>query len=824
MLKCHAIGGSTAEVKYYTALGRDAHEYYSERTRPGRWFGAGAAEIGLAGDVTEEVFGNLLVGKSPDGKSVWVQPPKNSELKRRCGFDLTFQVPKSVSAAWAQASTARRDEIISACERALQNTLEVFEQFCSGTRRGRNGHVHEEAGLIGAVFQHDTARPKDGNVPDPHLHWHCVVVNMALREDGTVGAWNASPLFKKSMTVGLGTLFRAEVSKVLRDLGLSSHRPTKEKRPNEQVSWFELDCVPQSLRKEQSKRSDQIERLIKELGLSGWRAKAEAALKTREAKRVFSAGELDAAWLKSGIEHGFTRLELEQAIKQQPKVDTKAVSKECLQKAVSRLSKERSRFSTIDLIRYVAEEAQTTGAGIEDAVAVVQAAQENLRELVRLREVDGEQQWTTREILRLESRMLSRAARLADKFHHQVELPDVEAAIAKHPTLGVEQAEAIRYMTLGSDLACVNGVAGAGKSYVMSVARALWGNSGYSVVGTALQKKRARTFQEETEIDSQHIHQLLKAIDRGEVEIDAKTIICVDEAGMIGTRQMEALVTIVERAGAKLVLSGGYDQIQAIDAGAPMRVLAEQNSVCEMNEIRRQHDEWQRQLVHNLRAGEAGKVLWELVAHKCLYVGKDRFDAMAELVTDWSLRAIKETAIKECVIIAGTNEDVSILNRLAQSARFDAGHLGEQSIRVGEFDFHIGDRVMATRNSAARLIDNGMEGEITDIDGDVIRVRFDGGPHLLIDTADFKHLSLAYASTVHRSQGETKDSCFFLTDDIMTDRHQAYVGGSRHRREVKFYSDVQSGGQELDRLAKHLERERRNDLAHEYLEQTLEAL
>ena len=137
MLKAHRIGGTAAEVRYYAALGRDAHEYYSESVRPGVWLGEGAMRLGLWRDVEEDVFADLLRGKSPDGKNVWVAPPKNSKKKRRCRVDLTFQVPKSVSIALSQASPDMREEIIQRCEKALKETLRAFTEFCAVTRQKR---------------------------------------------------------------------------------------------------------------------------------------------------------------------------------------------------------------------------------------------------------------------------------------------------------------------------------------------------------------------------------------------------------------------------------------------------------------------------------------------------------------------------------------------------------------------------------------------------------------------------------------------------------------------------------------------------------------
>ena len=76
-------------------------------------------------------------------------------------------------------------------------------------------------------------------------------------------------------------------------------------------------------------------------------------------------------------------------------------------------------------------------------------------------------------------------------------------------------------------------------------------------------------------------------------------MLVVDEAGMIGSRQMERLLSAAQAAGAKVVLVGDPEQLQAIEAGAAFRAIAERVGAAEITEVRRQREAWQQ-------AGDAG--------------------------------------------------------------------------------------------------------------------------------------------------------------------------------------------------------------------------
>ena len=823
MLSIDRIGSSSAEVRYYSTLGRDAHAYYAEGQRKGRWWGSGARDVALVGDVDETRFRNILLGKSPDGESQWVRGPQDPTKQRRAGFDLTYSVPKSVSASWSQADEQGRQAIIDCCERALDTALEAMDDLCAVTRRGRNGHVQEKAKLVGAIFRHDTSRPIPGHVPDPNLHWHVVIANMAMREDGTIGAMDSRGFYRRGMKLALGTLFRTELSRELRELGLESYRPEKPNREGEKVSWFELSAVPKKLVEEMSKRRKQIERWLRKKGLSGARSSAKAALATRNKKQEFTQNELDNAWREDARKHGFSWSSLGRSKREPAPVDQAAEARKSLELAIARLSKERSRFSMLELLRFTAEEAQTRGVGIDAVRSAVDGALRHSQQLVRLLDVRGEPQWTTRELLGIEKRMLDTASRLNKSSRHTLGYGLVAEVLREFPTMRAEQTAGVRHMCIGQDIACVNGISGSGKTFMLNAARIAWERAGLKVLGTSLASKAAHGLEEASGIRSIHSHKLLYDIERGTEKLDARTVLVVDESGMLGTRMLERWTRLVEEAGAKLVLTGDHTQLQAIEAGAPFRVIAEREGVVELNEIIRQREAWQKKLVKDLRAGRSETALAELSERKLLYIGEDRDETMDRLVRDWKSVAIDRGKLSGTAIFAGTNLEVRTLNHLCQAARLQAGQLGWERLEVGDYEFRVGDRVIATRNNRPLLIRNGMSGTVTNIDGSSLRVRFQDGYQVEIDTNDYQHLALGYGMSTHKAQGATCQFGFLLMDQTMTDREQVYVGGSRAKGETRFYTDRLSGGDSTEELAKLMERSRRKDLAFEYLpEQELE--
>jgi ATP-dependent exoDNAse (exonuclease V) alpha subunit len=184
--------------------------------------------------------------------------------------------------------------------------------------------------------------------------------------------------------------------------------------------------------------------------------------------------------------------------------------------------------------------------------------------------------------------------------------------------------------------------------------------------------------------------------------LDAKTILVVDEAGMVGTRQMKALLDACKTAGAKLVLVGDARQLQPIEAGGPFAALAKVLGQAVLTEIHRQREAWAKSAVLHLAAGEAGTALAAYAERGLVAVEKTRAEAQRRLIATWARHGVSRPA--EHLILTGDNAEARELNRLAQDERLRWGKVGREFVRVGASDFHVGDRVLFTRNSRGRTV------------------------------------------------------------------------------------------------------------------------
>ena len=815
MLSYHAISATQAEVNYYANLGEN-HDYYSEEgSKPGEWWGVGAKALGLAGDVDAEEFANLLKGYSADGERPLVRNAGHS--KRRAGFDLTYSPPKSFSIAWSQAGDESRDKLEACAHRALLRALDALQRHCGLTRRGRNGIAQEDAGLTAAIFRHETARGRDGELPDAQLHFHVVLINVATRLDGTTATLDSNGgLFRRGMKHTLGTLFRAELSKELTQLGIESHRP-KKKRGEELCSWFELSAVPPSLIEAMSKRKAEIERWMRERGVSGAKAAEQAALRTRTSKRKHTFRELFTCWRRLGSEHGFGQREAEAVIQNgvPVEVNESTASKDAAERALKRIMDHQSRFSQLELVRFTAEEAQCQGVGIDSIEQVVDDTLANSEEIVVLNDVDGERQFTTKEMLAIEKRMLDTATRLSEKRDHAIPLGKALSLMRQTPSLRPDQRKAITHMTTGSDIACVTGIAGSGKSFTLGVAKDIFERAGYEVLGTTLAAKASRGLEEGSGIRSFHIHKLLQEMEAGRLKLCSKTCLVIDESGLVGTRTMAKLTSLIEKASGKLLLVGDHKQLQAISAGSPFRCIGESVGTVELTKIIRQREAWAKQVVYDLRDGEADRALQALSERGRLFIGADRDAAISRLVSDWKEKALGGF-VSDNLVLAGTNEEVRELNLRCQHERKLAGELNDVWLDVDETRFHVHDRVMITRNYRPLGLQNGMMGQVTGILDGRVRIRIDGGYHVDIDTGGFSHISLAYSMSGHKAQGVSVENAWILTGDSMTDREMSYVQGSRARGETWVYADELSV-EDTGALARLMNRSRQKDMASEHV-------
>ncbi|KQN89884.1 conjugal transfer protein TraA [Sphingomonas sp. Leaf231] len=452
----------------------------------------------------------------------------------------------------------------------------------------------------------------------------------------------------------------------------------------------------------------------------------------------------------------------------------------------------------------------------------VMAAVRASPELVALgKDGRGDARFTSREMIATEARLEQAADRLAGTRDHFTGAGHViralEAAEGRGLVLSEEQRDALGRITARDGLASVIGYAGTGKSAMLGVAREAWEDAGYTVRGAALSGIAVENLEAGSGIESRTIASLEHAWSRDREQLSPRDVLVVDEAGMIGTRQMERLLSAADHAGAKVVLVGDPEQLQAIEAGAAFRALSERHGAAEITEIRRQRTDWQRDATRWLATGRTEEAVRAYRDRGMVVAADTREAARTGLVEGWDRQRQAEPGATR-IILTHTNAEVRSLNEEARERLRISGDLGQDvdvQAERGERQFASGDRIMFLRNERAMGVKNGTLGTVEQVSAERMGVRLDDGRQVGFDLKDYAAVDHGYAATIHKSQGVTVDRTHVLATPGM-DRHAAYVALSRHRDGVQLHygrDDFVSDA----KLAAVLSRDRAKDMAADYV-------
>ncbi|MGH8398112.1 MAG: MobF family relaxase [Gammaproteobacteria bacterium] len=808
MLSISARGSATNALAYYEHLQTERRagelEDYYAREHQGRYLGSGVHVLGLSNVVDRKEFESLATGRTPLGNA------QGAGENHRSGWDLTFSCPKSVSILWALGGEALHAAIEGAHERAVIHAISFLEDHAAFTRRGSGVHSdlarREQVGLVVASYLHGTSRELD-----PQLHSHCFTFNVSPRADGTVGALDSRPLYEWRMACG--SVYRAELAEELQRLGYAVERDGRS---------FRVAGVPQALEDEFSTRRKQIKQALAERGASGAKAAEIAALSTRRAKKGFNREMLHATWSQRAQdrvpewkpEHAVRSLmecPLHQAF------DVRALQTE--------ITREHSTVSAAQLYAAVAIDQQLAGGRehIERAASTVALDVNTVRLTAH-----GETRYTTRDMVAVEESMMSRAVRMTHLKNHAVDRKKVGAAISSRPELSQEQCLMIEHITMGGDLACVQGHAGTGKSFALTAARAIWEAEGYRIRGAAVAGKAAQQLQSASGIEATTLRRLEMDMcdwtDERGVQHTARSplrnrdILVLDEAGMAGSRQIAGLLENVERAHAKLVLVGDTKQLQPIDAGAAFRAIQEHTGYVEISNIRRQRSAEDRKAVRDLAEGRAEQALNNLSSRGRIHGYPRALDAK-QAAGQAVIEDIEQG--KSSIALTATRAEARDINEHAREAARERGMLLGEDVavltRAGERNLAVGDRILFMRNNRGLDVKNGDLGTVRVADvvhGKVrIDIELDSGIVHTVDLSKYDHLEYGYAVTAHKAQGSTVDrSHVYAGENGLSYREWAYVAGSRHREEVHIYADKAT----IAELAPEWSRSRQKDVTLDY--------
>ena len=428
--------------------------------------------------------------------------------------------------------------------------------------------------------------------------------------------------------------------------------------------------------------------------------------------------------------------------------------------------------------------------------------------------------YTSQEMLAAERRLLDAADALSTSPAHQVAERHVQAAIERAeqqlvrqaagrkgpaPTVSEEQERALLHLTTSpGSIALLEGHAGTGKSFLLGAAREAWEAQGFTVVGGALAGKAAEGLQLSSGIEARTLASWERSWSLERDVLTPNHVLVIDEAGMLGTRQIGRVLETAREAGAKVVMVGDSRQLQAIEAGAPFRVLGERLGTETLTEVRRQRLDWQREATMAFAGGRTKEALAAYHEHGNVKAHLTIEQTRAAVVAAW-VEGLKTTALEEQVIYAYRRDDVRALNELARAVCRSRGELGEDHVvktADGERSFAQGDRIYFGKNDRQLGVKNGTLGTLESLAGNVMVVRVDGDAKRLVkvDLRTYAKLDHGYASTVHKSQGATVDRVYVMASKLF-DSSTSYVSLSRQRDHAELHWAREEFGTraELDR-------------------------
>jgi conjugative relaxase-like TrwC/TraI family protein len=638
------------------------------------------------------------------------------------GYDVTFSCPKSVSLLWAMGDREMRTEILDAIESSVGAGIGYLE--ANGCTIKVGGELVVGEGLLAAGFLHATSRALD-----PQLHWHCVVLNATVAPDGTPRAIDGRGLFAHAKTAGYlaGAQLRHELTDRLGVAWDEAHNGLAD------ITGIDRDTIEAF-----SKRSTEIDEVADAAGLSSAAARQAAALASRSAKQGVLAEDLIDGWHQELTDRGYTTERIGTLFGHEPRLvpfeqDRRRLVAELL--SAHGITETSAVFDRRDVLQRISEWAGDRLSAAE----ITDLADEFLchPEVVRLdtarpgsviRRADGRTvtagtgaTYSTVTMLTLERDITNRFVNGFDQGVAIVEEDILQAAIDRQPSLGADQEDMVRVIcTSGDRVQLVLGPAGAGKTFALEVAARAWEADGHRVIGTAVAGVAAEVLANSVGVPTTTVASLLTRLDTTGPEdvLDARTVVLVDEASTVGTRDLAGLLRWADRTGATLRLVGDPAQHSAVAAGGMFRHLLGRHPerVPVLTENRRQVGDDMAEVrlaLAEYRDGQISKALERLDGDQRIVTADTADELLDALVADWYVDRRTRTddpTLAASSMIAEHHFERRELNTRARALLAADGTLAGPVLEAADQIFQAGDEVIARAQDRALRPDGGGRG------------------------------------------------------------------------------------------------------------------
>ncbi len=564
------VNSSSAGAKSYYSQGLSKEDYYTKENSQeiiGLWGGKGATLLGLKSNVTKEEFASLCDNINPaTGEQLTARNTEN----RRVGYDLNFHAPKSVSICY---SLNQDENIMSAFQDSVRETMTELEKDMQARVRVNGQNDNRDTGnLIYGEFIHTTARPVDG-VPDPHLHAHCFTFNATY--DQVEDKWKAGEFgtIKRDASY-FEAYFHSAFSSKLEKMGYGIERTEK--------GW-EIANIERGTIEKFSNRTQEVEAIAAEKGITDAKAKDGLGAKTREHKAVnLTLDELRDKWndrlterekaaINEAGKSGFGKSQV-------PDLEIKAA--EAVNLSLEHCLERKSVASEREVLR----EAMKRSYGNCAPGEIIQAYGSKEKEIFKAGSKDGTV-LTTREAVQEERKLVDMVVAGKGKF-----TPINIGYEIQNLALNNEQKNAVQHALSSRDgVIVVEGGAGTGKTTLMKELNQGCESAGKKVFAFAPSAEASRgVLQSEGFEKADTVAKLL--LDKEMQKQLKNQVLWVDEAGLLGNKQMNQVLEVAQKQNARVILTGDTRQHASVERGDALRIIMEKSKIkpARVTEIQRQ--------------------------------------------------------------------------------------------------------------------------------------------------------------------------------------------------------------------------------------------